>query len=149
MTTPPHISALADLPEHIIGTAKVRFLVPASATEGRSEVIEFRGDVTSPGPAPHSHKLADETFIVLDGAVEFIVAGRVIAAHAGTTVHIPRGTPHVFRYTAADTRMLSILAPAIDFETYLPKLRAVFEAPVRDMAKLAQIMAEHDSYAAP
>lgn len=47
------------------------------------------------GPATHSHPYP-ETFVVLEGNVEFNVAGERITMSAGSVLVAPAGTPHRF-----------------------------------------------------
>ena len=54
-----------------------------------------RGDATG-GPPPHRHNREDETFIVLEGALEFRANGRAVPASAGTVIHVPKGTVHSY-----------------------------------------------------
>ncbi|MBJ7470176.1 MAG: cupin domain-containing protein [Solirubrobacteraceae bacterium] len=64
------------------------------------------------GPPPHWHLAEDETFIVLDGTLDFRLGDEVIATTAGTTVFVPRGVEHSFTNTGtAPARMLFIYSP--------------------------------------
>jgi len=65
------------------------------------------------GPPPHRHIAADETFILLDGSLDFHVGDRVHQARPGTVVFVPRGTPHHFSNTGSGlAKMLFMYAPA-------------------------------------
>jgi quercetin dioxygenase-like cupin family protein len=66
------------------------------------------------GPAAplHVQPLDDETFYVLEGALTFHADGRELAAPAGTTVVVPRGTPHAFRVDSEQARVLVMNTPA-------------------------------------
>ena len=65
------------------------------------------------GPPPHVHHAEDETFVVLVGALSLRVGDRAHAATAGTTVFVPRGTPHSFTNVGEDAaRMLFMYSPA-------------------------------------
>jgi quercetin dioxygenase-like cupin family protein len=143
-----HVTRPTDAVEMVLGATRVRFVVPASATGGAYEVMEFRGQPGGPGPRAHYHKRADEAFIVLEGALEMEVGGEKVFAPAGTSVHVPRGTVHVFRYAAADTRMIAVLTPATRFEEYVPKLQRLLAegGGAMDAGKLAAVMAEHDAF---
>ena len=64
------------------------------------------------GPPPHRHDF-EETFIVLDGEVEFTFRGTKSVVRAGTTVHIPANAPHAFRNgSKSPARLLCICSPA-------------------------------------
>jgi len=65
------------------------------------------------GPPPHIHHAEDETFILLDGVVDFHVADDVHRAEPGSVVFVPRGIRHHFG-NAGDgaARMLFMYSPA-------------------------------------
>ena len=65
------------------------------------------------GPPPHVHHAEDETFILLDGVIDFHVADDVHRAGPGSVVFVPRGTRHHFS-NAGDgvARMLFTYSPA-------------------------------------
>jgi uncharacterized protein YjlB len=61
----------------------------------------------------HVHENDDESFVVLEGSVEYVLDGTRVLAQAGDALHVPRGIPHAFRVVSADgARMLGIGAPA-------------------------------------
>jgi quercetin dioxygenase-like cupin family protein len=65
------------------------------------------------GPPPHRHLREDETFVVLEGALEFRANRRTVPAPAGTVIHVPRGTVHSYATVGtAPVRMLFLYAPA-------------------------------------
>jgi len=65
------------------------------------------------GPPPHRHLREDETFVVLEGELEFQSNGRAIPAPAGTVIHVPKGTVHSYATGGtAPVRMLFLYAPA-------------------------------------
>lgn len=145
-----HMTRMTEALELAVGTTRVRFLVPASATGGAYEVMEFRGQPGGVGPRAHVHRRADEAFIVLEGELEMGVGGEKVQAPAGTSVHVPRGVVHVFRYAAADTRFLAVLTPATRFDEYvreMQKLMAENPGGPPDAARLTELMARHDAYA--
>lgn len=64
-------------------------------------------------PFPHQHDEYEEVFYVLEGEIEYLLGDRWVAAHAGTTISVPRRVVHAFRnstHTAA--RHLVVHAPA-------------------------------------
>jgi quercetin dioxygenase-like cupin family protein len=85
-------------------------------------------------PPAHSHGGNDEAYFVLDGVVEFRVAGEVFDGSTGTFVLVPAGEAHTFGNTGTEAaRLLVLHAPALDgyFED-LEKLWASPEAPDRE-----------------
>lgn len=65
------------------------------------------------GPPPHIHHAEDETFVLLDGVVDFYVADDVHRAEPGSVVFVPQGIRHHFG-NAGDgvARMLFMYSPA-------------------------------------
>jgi quercetin dioxygenase-like cupin family protein len=55
----------------------------------------------------------EESFVVLDGVVEFFLDGERVTASAGDALHVPRGIPHAFRVVSPEgARLLGIGTPA-------------------------------------
>lgn len=71
------------------------------------------------GPGPHRHDF-EETFVLLEGELEFVFRGNARTARAGETVHIPANAPHVFHNASeSPARMLCICAPAGQEEFFM------------------------------
>ena len=65
---------------------------------------------------PHTHDDEVDAFFVLDGAVEFLVAGEPVTAGPGTWVSAPPGAVHRFRnVSGAQARLLNVHAPEVGF----------------------------------
>ncbi|MFC4949622.1 cupin domain-containing protein [Pseudonocardia sp. GCM10023141] len=65
------------------------------------------------GPPPHMHHGEEETFVLLDGAMSFTVAGTTHDAGPGSVLYVPRDTPHSYRNTGdGPARMLFLYSPA-------------------------------------
>ena len=59
------------------------------------------------------HTREDETFLVLEGELEFVVGDRTITASAGSVVYGPRGIAHTFRNVGpTPSRMVVLIMPA-------------------------------------
>ncbi len=64
------------------------------------------------GPPPHRHDF-EETFAVLDGALDVTFRGKRISVRAGATINIPANAPHQFHNSSPHpARMLCICSPA-------------------------------------
>lgn len=102
------------------------------------------------GPPPHTHHAEDETFVVLDGEIEFKADGNVRSAAAGSVVFVPRGVSHTFSNVGgAPARMLFLYAPA-GMEGMFAEIGAPAEAGVpapppsaEDVAKLLGAAAKY------
>ena len=65
------------------------------------------------GPPPHKHADEDDSFLVLDDELVFILGDEEIVAKAGTFVLVPPGVDHTFRNpTDHPVRILNVHAPA-------------------------------------
>ena len=67
------------------------------------------------GSATPLHRQPDdeESFVVLEGEVEFHLDGRRVTARAGDALHVPRGVPHAFKVVSPEgARLLGIGTPA-------------------------------------
>ena len=102
------------------------------------------------GPPPHRHLREDETFVVLEGALEFRANGRTVSASAGTVIHVPRGTVHSYATVGATpVRMLFLYAPAgmerMFAEIGTPAQPGVPAPPLsaEDVAKLLSVAAKY------
>ena len=87
------------------------FLATGEETEGQFALIEAvgrRGNV----PPPHIHRREDEISYVLEGEIDFSVAGRVIKGTPGTMIFLPRDERHSFTIESEQLRMLILVTPA-------------------------------------
>ena len=85
--------------------------VSADDTDGAFVLVE---NLNEPGVGipMHVHHGEDEVFYVVSGQVEFTLADGPVVAEAGTTVFLPKGTPHAFRVVGdGPARMLTLLVP--------------------------------------
>jgi mannose-6-phosphate isomerase-like protein (cupin superfamily) len=64
------------------------------------------------GAGLHIHEQSEECWYVLEGEYRFTVGGSEFTAGPGSTVLVPRGTPHGLVAGEAGGRHLTIFAPA-------------------------------------
>ena len=85
------------------------------------EIVVFEVDAGGPvGAPPHFHKRHVDSFYVLEGELEFMVAGETVVAGAGTFVAIPIGVVHAFAKSGSSrTRYLNIHTPECGFTEYM------------------------------
>lgn len=87
------------------------FLVTGAQSDGAYFIMEALVPPEG-GPPPHIHHREQESFYVLEGAIDIQMGGKIVQATSGDFVHIPCGTVHSFRNTGSDTaRMLLIFSP--------------------------------------
>ncbi|MCD7058641.1 cupin domain-containing protein [Pelagibacterium xiamenense] len=118
--------------------ARYEILLSAAGTSGAIGMFRSE-DQPGFGPPMHVHHDADETFYVLDGAVDFARGDERLTVRAGGTVHIPRGTPHTFRVREeSPARMLTILTPG-GFEGFFAEVAAAGLEMPRDLPAMQPI----------
>jgi quercetin dioxygenase-like cupin family protein len=105
------------------------FKATASSTQGRLSLMERTLPPGGRMPPSHSHGGNDEAYFVLDGTVEFRVAGQVFEGTSGTFVLVQAGEPHTFGNTGRrPARLLVLHTPALD--GYFEELEQLWAAPV-------------------
>jgi quercetin dioxygenase-like cupin family protein len=129
-----------------LGPNRVTFLLSSGQTGGTFSLTEF---AAAPPPAPsapvHRHLDADETLYILEGNFQFIVNGQPRPAPAGSSVFIPRGTPHAVENIGTEMgRMLVILTPP-GFEQFWAE-RAQQLASYGNQVEPASVLALQEKY---
>lgn len=87
--------------------------MPSELTGGAFALIEHRCRRGQASPW-HRQLADDETFYVVDGEVTFWAgepAEPLLRGGPGTTVHVPRGTPHSFRVDSETATLLALSTP--------------------------------------
>lgn len=119
-----------------------RVILASEDTAGRYALIE---NYNPPGVGIplHLHRNEDETFHVLEGQVEFRIGNETVQAIAGTTIYLPRNTPHAFTIVGeAPAKMLIMLMPA-GLEKYFAELSQLSSDKPPDMATVMDISARY------
>jgi quercetin dioxygenase-like cupin family protein len=98
-------------------------------------VFEIQRSADDGGVAPHVHREHADAFYVLEGEVDFHVAGETVRAYAGWFVLSPRGVVHGFGPGSA--RMLNFHAPGAPYvgrgDTYDQKRVACIKASLPEL----------------
>jgi uncharacterized cupin superfamily protein len=82
---------------------------------------------------PHTHAREDECLFVLEGEMKCYVDGKVVLAQEGSYVIKPRGVPHAFYNTGAQTvRVMEILTPGSAFEGYFDEYEGMVSQRMSD-----------------
>jgi quercetin dioxygenase-like cupin family protein len=103
---------------HVFVAATLTTLVSGAQTSGRYCVIDALVPHGS-GPVPHRHDF-EESFILLDGELEFIVRGQTQTVRAGSTIHIPANGSAPLQNTSGKTvHVLFVCAPAGQEEFFM------------------------------
>lgn len=64
---------------------------------GNFDLIEGMTPPHVPGPPPHYHAGYAETFLVLEGTMEFMLDGQTRQVNPGQSIDVPAGSLHTFR----------------------------------------------------
>lgn len=98
----------------------------------------------------HVHHKMDETIYVVEGQIEFLVAGDTFTRPAGSVAFIPRGVFHGFSNRGpAQARVLIVFSPSGKQHEYFRELERLFAAPTLDWAALATLQARYDQQLIP
>jgi quercetin dioxygenase-like cupin family protein len=119
------------------------FKATAARTQGRFSLMERTLPPGGRMPPAHRHEGNEEAYYVLEGTVEFHVAGEVFEGTAGTFVLVPAGEGHTFGNTSdSPARLLVLHAPALD--RYFEDLEHLWNAPESpDRATEIALMERH------
>ena len=100
------------------------------------------------GPATvdyHVHRTMDETLCVIEGEVEFNLAGKLFRRTAGSVAFVPRGVHHGFtNHGPQRARVLVTFTPARSQDEYFQALEKLFAAASLDKAALAALQQRYD-----
>ena len=100
------------------------------------------------GPATidyHVHHKMDETTCVIEGDVEFNVAGTKFARPAGAVAFVPRGIHHGFtNHGPARARVLILFSPSGNENEYFRELERLFAEPNLNTRALADLQKRYD-----
>jgi quercetin dioxygenase-like cupin family protein len=80
-------------------------------------MFEFAGEQGKVTPL-HIHPASDETFYMLEGEILLDLDGERRTLQEGALAVVPRGMPHAFMVTSAQTRCLTLQTPGTDEAFY-------------------------------
>jgi quercetin dioxygenase-like cupin family protein len=112
--------------------------VPGSDTNGTLSVVESH-DRLGDGPPPHIHHREDETFQILEGDYEFMVADQITQVRAGATVFAPRGIAHTYRCVSQGGGKLSVVLTPAGFENFFVEIGALSPQQQQDIPRVMEI----------
>lgn len=110
------------------GAMGMRWEITRSTSDTAGQLFEAI-NVLAPGfagPPLHTHPFAEESYEVIDGALDVCVDGVWQQLAPGQSVQVPAGIPHTLRNTSAtEVRLVNVHKPALDFEPFFRKLQAL------------------------
>lgn len=117
---------------HHLGGERITVLLSGEQTGGAFAMLLDECPAGG-GPPLHVHAREEETFHVLEGALEMQVGERRITAGSGATVFIPRGLPHTFHNPGPEpSKTLALLTPA-GLEGFFPEVEPLLVGGEPDM----------------
>ncbi len=107
----PAIRSTGDQPAFWVAGDRYTLLLSAADTGGAFSLFEFRVPAGRGSP-PHIHHGEHETFVVLEGELDFTVDGKTHRARPGTIVFGARDVVHNFRNVGStEARMIVVCTP--------------------------------------
>jgi mannose-6-phosphate isomerase-like protein (cupin superfamily) len=107
---------------------QMRWEITRSTADTAGELFEARNWLAAHmgGPPVHVHPSAEESYEVIEGALDVFVDGTWRTLRAGDAATVPAGTPHTLRNaTAEPVRLLNIHRPAMQFEAFFREMHAL------------------------
>jgi len=111
----------------------------AAVLVARDELVLFAFEMEphTPGAGPHLHRAHVDSFFVLEGELEVMLAGQTRQLRTGELATVPPETVHAFRNASGErVRFLNLHTPGLRFDEYIRRMDAG-ERPVP---------AEYDSF---
>jgi len=106
----------------------MRWEIMRSTADTRGELFEATNwlDPGMAGPPVHVHPTADDSFEVIEGALDLCVDGQWRTLRAGESATAPAGAPHTFRPSNGEpVRAVNIHRPALQFESFFREMHAL------------------------
>lgn len=98
----------------------------------------------------HVHDTMDETLCVVEGEIEFNVAGEKFRRAKGSVAFVPRGIHHGFtNHGPAQARVLIIFNPSRNQHLYFRELEKLFAQTPLDTAALSALQKQYDQRLVP
>jgi mannose-6-phosphate isomerase-like protein (cupin superfamily) len=86
-------------------------------------------DAHMAGPPVHVHPSAEESYEVIEGALDVFLDGKWNTLRAGESATVPAGVPHTLRNaTAEPVRLVNIHRPAMQFEAFFREMHALIRS---------------------
>jgi mannose-6-phosphate isomerase-like protein (cupin superfamily) len=106
----------------------MRWEITRSTADTAGELFEATNWIgpEMPGPPVHVHPTAEESYEVIEGALEISVDGQWRTLRAGESATSPAGVPHTLRNaTKEPVRIVNIHRPALQFESFFREMNAL------------------------
>ena len=108
----------------------MRWEITRSTEDTAGDLFEATNwlDSHMPGPPVHVHPTAEESYEVVEGALEVCVDGEWRTVRAGETATVAAGVPHTLRNPGAEpVRIVNIHRPAQQFESFFREMHSLMQ----------------------
>lgn len=113
-------------------------------TNGAFAMVEQQNQPGASIPT-HMHTRENETFYIAEGKVQFTIDGIEVAAEPGTTVFLPKKTPHSFKVIGASLMRAIVVVSPSGCEKMFEELADLPPGPP-DMSKANEICNRYGVY---
>jgi len=128
-----------------VGEMSVTFIKTRHETGGAFDLFELTIPPLACIPLPHIHRKYDETIFGVDGTMTWALRDKPTEVRRGTTLFIPRGTPHFYAnrtHTAA--RILCLQTPGVMGPEYYLEIAALYRNNRHpDLAGIGAVMSRY------
>jgi quercetin dioxygenase-like cupin family protein len=104
---------------------EMRWEITRSAADTAGELFEATNWIgpEMAGPPMHVHPSAEESYEVIEGALDVCVDGKWRTLRAGESATVPAGVAHTLRNATTETvRLVNIHRPALQFEPFFREM---------------------------
>ena len=99
----------------------MRWEILKSDAESLEMITWMDGDMEE--PPPHTHPTAEESYEVLEGAMEVYVDGEWRTLSVGEKATVPPGVPHTARnLSGQEAKIINVHAPGQNFEAFFREM---------------------------
>ena len=128
-----------------VGEMSVTFLKTRHETGGALDLFELTIPPFARAPLPHLHRQYDETIFGVDGTMTWTLVDKPTEVRRGTTLFIPRGTPHTYaNLTHTTARILCLQTPGVLGPEFYLEIAALFRTnPHPNLAGIGAIMSRY------
>jgi mannose-6-phosphate isomerase-like protein (cupin superfamily) len=127
-----------------VGEMSVTFIKTRHETDGAFDLFELTIPPMVRIPMPHIHRKYDETIFGVDGIMTWTLNDKPRHVCRGTTLYIPRGTPHSYaNLTHRTCRILCLQSPGVMGPEYYLEVASHWSTGRPDLAGIGAVMSRY------
>jgi quercetin dioxygenase-like cupin family protein len=128
-----------------VGEMSVTFLKTRHETDDAFDLFELTIPPYGRVLFPHIHRKYDETIFGVDGTMTWTLVDDSTEVRRGTTLFIPRGTPHFYaNRTHTTARILCLQTPGVMGPEYYLEIAALYRSDRHpDLAGIGAVMSRY------